>query len=511
VIPGISINSSTGVVTAANSLGIGTYRETVTVSNALGASAVRAITIQVIAASGETDTGLTFGANKYAWAADSDELDVTSAITMQAWVYQTSTNAGTWNMVMNKENSYQLGTFGSVWSFGMQGSGGWTGVQTGVSTRLNEWQHAALTRVAGSNQANFYLNGQLVWTGTADGVSTGNLTNSNQPFTISGRSSDGSTFTSPFVGTIDQVKVFRSARSQSELVADMHTYGPIDTANLALYYDFNEASGSVLINRASGSSSASDLSIVGAPSWVENVTTSTFQAYTVKTFTRSYLTSGGGWKVPTGINQVTTLVVAGGGAGGTRAGGGGGAGGLIFESVTSVIPTRFETVTVGAGGIGNLIIRGRNGGDSAFSNRIVATGGGSGGGAIGSDDAYRRGSDGGSGGGAAGYVSSSAAIGVGNRPIKSPLQGRDGGLALVGNAWPGGGGGGISGVGANGSFSTPTYLGGKGGDGLLDPISGTTTCFSTGGGGGVNAVEYTASAGNSGTCSGKGNSPNGGA
>jgi hypothetical protein len=67
VISGLTIDSSTGVLTAANSLSIGTYLETVTVSNALGASAVKALTIQVVAASGETDTAMSFnGSTQYA-------------------------------------------------------------------------------------------------------------------------------------------------------------------------------------------------------------------------------------------------------------------------------------------------------------------------------------------------------------------------------------------------------------------------------------------------------------
>jgi len=469
VIPGISINASTGVLTAANSLGIGTYRETVTVSNALGASAVRAVTIEVIAASGETDTALTLSAGKYAWAPDSSELDVTSAITLEAWVYQTSTNSGVWNMVMNKENSYELGTIGTTWYFGLQGSGGWAGVNTGISTKLNEWQHIALTRAAGSSTANLYQNGQLVWTGTADGASTGNLTNSSQPFTIGGRSSDGVNFSSPFVGNIDEVRVFRSARTQAEVISDMHTYGPINASNLILYYDFNEGTGNKLINRASGTTSASDLTIVGSPLVAQIAETSTSGPYTVVKFPRSYLVDGGGWKAPLDTITATVLTVGGGGGGAgsyspqSSSAAGGGGGGGVFQipkyTISRAIPL---TVRVGVGGLGGPNGNSRSahqgfpGTTTTFG--LVSAGGGGGGGhkSSGTDFNGRSGTAGGGGGGASNYwiANNSGTGGTGsNVTIDGTVYaGRTGGNGAIyvpgGNeAGSGGGAGGAAGNG----------------------------------------------------------------
>jgi hypothetical protein len=39
---------------------------------------------------------------------------------------------------------------------------------------------------------------------------------------------------------IDEVRLFNDVRTQSEVEADMHTYGPTNTDNLVAYYDFNE-------------------------------------------------------------------------------------------------------------------------------------------------------------------------------------------------------------------------------------------------------------------------------
>ncbi len=440
-----------------------------------------AVTLTVATPPGsDTDTALTFSAGKYAWAPDSDELDVTSAITLAAWVYQTATNSGAWNIVMNKENSYQLGTFGSIWGFGLQGSGGWTGVQTGISTRLNEWQHVALTRASGSSTANFYINGQLVWTGTADGASTGNLTNSSQPFTIGGRSSDGVTFSSPFVGNIDEVRVFRSARSQAEIASDMHAYGPIDTSNLILYYDFNEGTGTKLYNRESGSTTASDLTIVGSPPWVENVTASTFQAYTIRTFTRSYLTSSGGWKVPGGVTQATAIVVGGGGGGGkgntgtSEPAGAGGGGGVTYLPTISLTPNSVTSIKVGQGGLGALSqandaqLRSGQSSTINYGSSATALGGGAGG-SFGSG--YTPGGSGvgdatvATGGGSSGHAYSGGGCSGFNAAGGITSSGNNGGRGAWG--W-GGAGGGARGAATNGSCGNEP---GTPGPGFVDPTT----------------------------------------
>jgi hypothetical protein len=392
----------------------------------------------------DTDTALTLGANRYAWRADSNELDIANAITIQAWVYQDSSNSG-WNMVANKENSYELGTSGGKWWFGLQGSS-WSGVNTNVPSHLGRWQHVAITRATNANTANFYLNGQLAWTGSADGAGTGALNNSTNPFTVGGRSLDGVTFSSFFNGKIDELRVFNIARTQAQIASDMHAYGPIDTSNLALYYDFKEGSGSTLYNRVSSASTLSDLTIVGSPTWsdVKTIDTTTLSAYTIVKFPRSYLTSSGGWRVPAGVTTVTTLTIAGGGGGGSRVGGGGGAGGYIYTPKISLTPNAIERIQIGEGGLGAQRPeisewQGHDGQNSVFGTRTAAVGGGGGGGFNTTDNTFHEGRAGGSGGGAAPRFNIagtwSAGIGLGTAG-----QGNNGGYGYTDAPYPGGGG-----------------------------------------------------------------------
>lgn len=207
------------------------------------------------------------------------------------------------------------------------------------------------------------------------------------------------------------------------------------------------------------------------------------------------------WISPLGVDSASVLVVGGGGAGGTRAGGGGGAGGYQYVATQVITPNTNYAVIVGAGGTGVLTNSATNGGDSRFGTLDLVKGGGGGGGAITATREARRGKDGGSGGGAAGFGTSpepTAGLGTIN-------QGRDGGVAGVGNSWPGGGGGGSSGIGLTPVSNTSTA--GKGGAGTLNAITGTSLCYATGGGAGtlLNSV-----AGPAGDCGGEA-SPNGGA
>ena len=180
------------------------------------------------------------------------------------------------------------------------------------------------------------------------------------------------------------------------------------------------------------------------------------------------------------------LVVAGGGGGGKK-GGGGGAGGFRTATGFAVAATTITGITVGAGGAGtsNINLRGTSGNNSVFST-ITSTGGGGGG----SDGTYKDGSDGGSGGGnAGGGYTRPVATGSGNTPSTDPSQGNDGGVAIDGSPYVGGGGGGASAVGADA---------GNGGAGTASSYSGSSVTYSGGGGGGGDSGNGTGGAGGGG-------------
>ena len=175
------------------------------------------------------------------------------------------------------------------------------------------------------------------------------------------------------------------------------------------------------------------------------------------------------------------LVVAGGGGGSSATGAGGsGAGGLLSGSGLTIDTNSNYLVTVGAGGAGGgSSAVGLAGGNSSFSMvTTTAIGGGRGG----ITSAGFNGTSGGSGGGG-NYVGTGGAGTSG--------QGNAGGNGT--GFYFGGGGGGAGAVGGNGVGT----VAGSGGVGVASSISGTSTYYA-GGGGGAQGGGGTAGAGGNG-------------
>jgi hypothetical protein len=286
------------------------------------------------AATGDVDSSMYFnGTNTTFQVADTAALDISNAITMEAWVKPMGINNSTNYMVMNKETSYELWIVNGYWNFALNGtSSGWTGINTGIAALVDQWQHIAVVREASKNAVAVYFNGVFTDTETADSAGTGNLYNSNQPFQIGSRSGTaGSGFSTYFKGEIDEVRLFNVARSADEIASDMNTYGPANANGLVFYADFNEYSGTTLDNRStSAAAGPATLTAYGTlSSNTSSIETSTVIGSTkVTTFLRTYLSSNG-WKIPVGVSSVRILLVGGGGGGGSDEGGGGGGGGFL--------------------------------------------------------------------------------------------------------------------------------------------------------------------------------------
>ena len=179
------------------------------------------------------------------------------------------------------------------------------------------------------------------------------------------------------------------------------------------------------------------------------------------------------------------LVVAGGGSGGgNHYLGGGGAGG--YRTVAShAITAQSYSVTVGAGGDKTEASAPYGkGGDSVFDT-ITSTGGGHGGNDNSGGSAQPGGVGGSGGGGRGGVGGSGPALpgGAGNTPSTSPSQG-NAGASSGANDGGGGGGGGAGGAGTAGTAGNGSpAVGGNGGAGVQNDITGTNTYYASGGGG----------------------------
>jgi hypothetical protein len=475
-----------------------TYNFRVKATNSAGtgevSSSVSAIPVSA------NDSYLTFdGSNDSAFKSGSLSLDK-DRFSVEAWVYDEATSNGEHGVLrIGTTNRIFIqvvkGSSSNEVTLGMNGTS--SHISTGFELPQNEWVHLAVTR-AGTTWK-FYANGQLYKSGTTGATATidsGGL--------WIGRSSN--TSSNYWKGRIDQVKIWDYTLSDSQVVTSMHTWsdtgitGGASAPDLVALYDFNSQSASTLPDEEA----SFDLTISGS------VTTSDYDD--VKTevttggnkilrFPRSYLTSGGGWKVPSVATEVRYLVVAAGGGGGYDEGGGGGAGGLRQATGYSVTAGNYLKVTVGQGGLGspgndesssagstsNPATLSASGQNSAFAT-ITSTGGGGGGDGVNQTNAIERlGLSGGSGGGAAGETYGQITTGGNASPSG---QGNAGGKTNS-SRWRGGaGGGGAGAAGSNGAWNA----GGAGGAGLAASWTGLSTIFAAGGGGGAGNTNYSGGA-----------------
>ncbi len=454
------------------------------------------------AATGDSDSAVTFnGTNNYLYVTDS-AFGYRSSFTIQGWIRPTEVNCANSCTIFSHDADYIIsiasGTY-QLWQYynydrlyGQQ--------NTGVVPRLNEWQHVAYTYSNGAQK--FYLNGQLVWSNTIAGWSSNPTYWSNYPFKLGFHYSS-----SFFYGQMDEVRLYSTTRTEGEIAADMHRWGPANASGLIAYYDMNDISGSTVTNKVTGATSATTLTMNGTLTQTAIESTTTTSGFTTVTIPRTYLNANGGYKIPLGVTSLQILAVGGGGGGGFDGGGGGGGGGVYQNSSLAVTADSYYEVDIGAGGRGTTGYAGGSGFcNGSWNSTIVGCSGGTGG-------TTKFGSVTASGGGGGGGIE---ANGLADSDVSATVRGGGGGAggqnSLVGvavggsGAFTGGGttdgtgnsgGGGASGV-ANGSNGNSSSAG-NGATGITATITGVI--YGSGGAGG-NFATTTLATGGSGAANG---------
>lgn len=160
------------------------------------------------------------GINDVVTVADAANLDLTSGMTIEAWVYPTAQNAGGWRSVLVKESEgggvYNLhaSTDTSVPAVSMvRRSGTFNEVRGTNPVPANTWTHLAATYDA--KTLRLFVNGIEV----SSEPLRGPLLASAGPLRIGGNSIRGEYFQ----GMIDEVRIYNRALSPPEIEADMHT------------------------------------------------------------------------------------------------------------------------------------------------------------------------------------------------------------------------------------------------------------------------------------------------
>ncbi len=104
---------------------------------------------------------------------------------------------------------------------------------SGISISANQWTHIALTYNNGT--WNLFVNGVFKASASAT------YNNSSTPWTIGERSSnDGSSLQDGYLGSIDELRVWNTARSQSQIQANMFNTVSASSSGLVAYYNFDD-------------------------------------------------------------------------------------------------------------------------------------------------------------------------------------------------------------------------------------------------------------------------------
>ena len=159
------------------------------------------------------------GANSWVTINDSPSLDLTNSMTLEAWVYPTSTMSG-WQAVINKE---QPGGFGAAYYLAANSdlnqpelavyTTDWHKLYGGPSLSANQWIHLAGTY--DGTTLRLYVNGNQV----SSQPQAGGIDVTNGVLRIGGNSYWGEFFQ----GRIDEVRIYNRALSASEIQSDMNT------------------------------------------------------------------------------------------------------------------------------------------------------------------------------------------------------------------------------------------------------------------------------------------------
>ena len=169
--------------------------------------------------SGKFGSALTFnGTTSWATIADTTTLDLTTGMTLSAWVRPTSLSGG-YRTVMLKERAPGL-SYGLYAADGASrppagyvDTGGDVSIEAAANLLADTWAHLAVTYDGTSLR--LYVNGVLAGTRSA----TGSIRTSTAPLRIGGNAVWGEYF----AGTIDEVRVYNRALTVTDIQSDLAT------------------------------------------------------------------------------------------------------------------------------------------------------------------------------------------------------------------------------------------------------------------------------------------------
>jgi MSHA biogenesis protein MshQ len=187
---------------------------------AISGASTEANTPAVSGSPGTCRYGSFDGATDYVTVADSAQLDITSALTVTAWIYPTALNSSLRTIVSKDENyEFHLNSTGQIfWWYQDSANNTRQITTTGTPLSLNQWHHVAIVYSSGAQK--IYIDG--IERAAASFVGTLRL--NNDPLLIG--TDIGFIGARNFIGAIDEVRVYNAtllAANIAEIIADTHS------------------------------------------------------------------------------------------------------------------------------------------------------------------------------------------------------------------------------------------------------------------------------------------------
>ena len=363
------------------------------------------LTLATAGRSSETDTAMSMSGGQYLYTQYGYGNVLNDTFTVQAWIKpgtQCGTGGGVRCTIFSREYALRLTIYNGYFGYILHGTNtSWQWNDTTLKIPVNEWHHLTFVKrgIANTNSSiDIYIDGILAFTKQG-----GPYTTSTSDVNFSGtdvvrQNDDNWTYIGAalgdydrYYGALDEIKVWKVARTISQIQSDMHT-NDATSPLLQNYWDFNKRVATVqenVPNIAYHGVSRADLVSATTIPYVDVKEVTVAAPYTTIKFPRTYINQSGGWKVPDSVTVASTIVVGGGGGGGfggssNRPAGGGGGGGVTVSLTQSYTPGATVSVKVGAGGLGGfseVAATTRNGQSSSIGvgGTLSALGGGGGG------------------------------------------------------------------------------------------------------------------------------------
>jgi hypothetical protein len=207
------------------------------------------------------------GAGNYISIPDNPTLDITGAITVEAWINISSSVLGGAIVCKGSGGGGEaycldlgagaLGTACARFYVRNTSTIGICGHQTVINA--NTWYH--LAGVYNGSTVTLYING--VATNAPNTYNGGILTN-DHIVSIGSRQSGSGTYDFYVQGMIDEVRIWNIARTSAEINNSMYCQIAANSSGLVAYYRLNEGSGTIAADAAGGDNNGT---LTGSPAW----------------------------------------------------------------------------------------------------------------------------------------------------------------------------------------------------------------------------------------------------